>query len=147
RLWHRAMFLRRSVGVYGGGRAEVEHFRVLHAQAQRAPDGIELRAPVREVREHVVQERRAAPRVGRGLLDLLEQRHATRVIDRAPIVRIDDAEVPDLIALIDIRDAGARELEQRLPEAIQEPRQRDRADELVEIVEERIALTLQGLPP
>ena len=67
-------------------------------------------------------------------LDLLEQRRAARVVDRAPVIRIDEAEVPDLVALIDVRDARARELEQRLAEAIQKSRQCDRPDELVEIV-------------
>src|SRR5690349_4518345 len=58
----------------------------------------------------------------RTLSRLIKQVFPQGVIDRAPIIRVHKAEVPQFRALIDVRNARCSQLDQRLSERIQPPR-------------------------
>ena len=57
-----------------------------------------------------------------GALERAEQPLPQAVVDRAAVVGVDQAQVPQLVALVGVGDAGDGQLEQRLAEAV------DRAD-------------------
>ena len=54
-----------------------------------------------------------------------EQRLPRRIIDRAAVVGIDQAEIPELRALIDVRHAGHGELQDGLNKAVADAERRD----------------------
>ena len=64
-------------------------------------------------------------RPARGSAQLAEQRAALRVVDGPAVVRIDQAEIPELGALIEIGHAGRGDLDQRAARASCRCRARD----------------------
>src|SRR5207237_3651803 len=93
-----------------------ERLRSPSAQRERLPDQEELRSLARRRRARLQLRQRASPRVP---------------VDGPAVVWVDEAEVPQLVALVDVRHAGARELEQRL-------RERDLLAELRDALDERV---------
>ena len=91
--------------------------RVLGPQRQRLPDHVELRRRV----------------VGRGAAASAQGRAAGGPVDRPAVVGVDEREVLELVAAIDVRHARRGQLEQEL-------RQREPAPDSAHAVEERIAL-------
>jgi hypothetical protein len=73
----------------------------LFAQLERLPHEEELRR---------LASRRSA------CLHLRQQATVARPVDGTAVVRVDEAEVPELVSLVDVGDPGAGELEQRLAE-------------------------------
>ena len=70
-------------------------------EAEEGARDVELEAVVRRV-GHQTGRRCRAPFGGQHGIQLLEQRAAPRVVDRPPVIGIDEPEVPDLGALIEI---------------------------------------------
>ena len=61
------------------------------------------------------------------------------VVNRTPVVRIDEAKVPEFRPLIEVRDAGRGDLDQHLREGVAEPhRNDDRLNKGDEALEERV---------
>src|ERR1043166_2333223 len=96
--------------------AAVEKVWLLATQAKNFRDHIHFEAPVARVFGQFTKQviRRHVPPVAHAV----EQLEASFVIDRATIVRIDQAEVPKLIALIDIGYTRGSKLQQRLRQAV-----------------------------
>ena len=86
---------------------------------------------------------RAIPGVG-GPIDRerLEQAPAQRVVDRPAVVGIDEAEVPELAALVDVGHAGRSEADERLREAVERAVPGDRLPQLAQIGDR---VTAEGL--
>ena len=79
---------------------------------------------------------RAAPILGEGVFDGLQCRAAMVVIDRAAIVGIDQAEIPHLGALVDVRHARQGELEHCLSKRVVDAETGDAFGKRQERVEE-----------
>src|SRR6476469_3193628 len=62
-----------------------------------------------------------------------------QVINRPPIIRIDQTEIPDLVPLINIRDPGRRQFEQDLRERVDRAHPRHLASYWNETFEKAIA--------
>ena len=69
--------------------------------------------------------------------EVLEHPPPTLVVHRPAVVRVDQAEVPELGPLVGVRHAGRGELEQRLRQRVEEPVVADPPLEGPEVVEER----------
>ena len=82
----------------------------------------------------------------RAALYLAQQALARGVIDRAPIVGVDEGEIPGLGALVGVRHARYGELQRRLREAVDAARERDALRERQEIVEEGISRSASQRP-
>src|SRR5581483_851715 len=78
-----------------------ECVRAPRTQLERPPDELELR---RLAADTVTCARR------------VEQSAAALPVDGAPVVGIDEAQVPQLVSLVDVGYAGTRQFEERLPE-------------------------------
>src|SRR5207245_169358 len=82
-------------------------------QSKRAPDHELLDAAVVDVLQEIVSERYerfSGARCGRA--HRVQRLPPRRVVDASPVVRIDQAQLPQLAALVDIRQTGRGELEQ-----------------------------------
>ena len=88
----------------------------LGAEPQQRRDERELDPPALPRREHGAQRRRAVG--GECGCHFVQQPCAQREIDRATVVRVDQAEVPQLRALVEIRHAGRGQFQRRLHEAV-----------------------------
>ena len=91
----------------------LEQSRKARPQRQRPPDDIQLEPPVVDRFEHLARMRCVRAVGSERALQRFQQRAPPGVVDRAPVVGIDEAEVPQLVALIDVRDAWRGQLEQR----------------------------------
>ena len=78
---------------------------------------------------------------------MVQQGLQLRIVDRAPVVRIDQAQVPHLRALIEIGDAGRRDLDERLGQAVPHAALGDLRRERAEVCEKpRATHRVQHLP-
>ena len=82
---------------------------------------------------------RAGGRAG-DVPDLREQAAPQRVVDRAAVVGIDQRQVPQLVALVDVGHAGRGELEQRHRQAVEHAEPGDRRRRRAQVVEEQVVL-------
>ena len=67
---------------------------------------------------------------------LLEQPHAQLEIDRAAVVGIDEAQIPELAALVEVGDAGSGQRQQLHRERVHPARHPERRHESVEVASE-----------
>ena len=79
---------------------------LLAAEAQASGGEQQLDAPVAPVREHLCNRREPLrSRRRQQPIDLVEQALPPGEIDRPPVVGIDQAEIPQVRALVDVRHA------------------------------------------
>ena len=96
-----------------------------------APD--ELRGRSRQQARRRLEPPFPAPQA----VHVLEQGAAPLVIDRPTVVRIDQAEVPELRALVEVRHAGRADLDRQLRQRVVDPVLGDQPVQLEEVLAER----------
>ena len=106
------------------------------AERQRLADDVELDATVLLLLEEAEGEARPVGRGGEGVLELVEQTAAQRPVHRPAVVGVDEAQVPQLGALVEVGDAGRRDLDQRLRQRVEGAEVGDARLERGEVVEE-----------
>src|SRR5690606_28941296 len=110
-------------GAVGARRAAPERGGVTPAQMQRGADHVELDGSVVGPRHEVL---------GGALVELREQTASHLVVDGAAVVGVDEAEVPEVGALIHVGHSGRREREEGLSQGVDPPGPEQRVDELAE---------------
>src|SRR5579884_508153 len=110
---------------------------VLPAAVQRPPGDKELDQPIFFFPEQSMNQR------GRGkighhlLLNLLQPPHPDGIIDRPPVVWIDQTQVEQLASLIKIGNAGGSNLHENLREAVEDAEVRNSFLKVTELFQER----------
>ena len=72
--------------------------------------------------------------------DLVEQLPPLREIERPPVIRIHETEIPQLATLVDVRHPGHGQLQHQLRQRRDRRRPREGANELGEVGEERVCV-------
>ncbi len=98
------------------------------SERERALDEPELGCALGGARQHAL---------GHGARRQLEERAARLPVDGAAVVRVDEAEIPELAALVEVGDAGRGELQERLRERCGPAGRDERFDEGLEVGAER----------
>src|SRR5690606_7986400 len=111
-----------------------EKLRVRAAELEHSPGQVKFCAAVLDVLEQRAGRIRPA-----SLFQLGEQPSSQGVIDRPPVIGIDEREFPQLVSLVDVGYSGRSELEQGLCEPVDEAERRKAACERGHLVRERIA--------
>src|SRR5579859_7812298 len=101
--------------------AFVEEAGVVAPEAKSFPDQVELNAAVDPVHHQVAQLLLGCPPI----LNLLEQRRPLRKVNSSAIVRIHEAQIPQLRTLIEIRYSRRSDLQQGLGETVDHAEVRD----------------------
>ena len=106
-------------GVKGKVVAALEEFWPRAAEVQRGHDDVELDPAVQTcLKQMPAQSSASGAGFLAGLLQFGEQASAVRIVNRPPVVRIDEAKVPEFCSLIEVGDAGRGDLNQNLREGI-----------------------------
>jgi hypothetical protein len=66
---------------------------------------------------------------------LIEQRDTVRIVDRTTVVGVDQAEIPEFVALIGVGNSGSGELDHRLAQRIERSESRDPRLKFAEVSE------------
>ena len=111
------MLLFRAFGVHRLVKAGMEQVTPVAAQAQRLHGRPHLDAPILIILQQFGAQGRKITRFSFAV-EFRQQPLAQRVIHRTTVVRIDQAEVPQLRALIDVRIAGRCEHQHALRQRI-----------------------------
>src|ERR1700722_11915942 len=101
-----------------------EELRLLTPQAEQEGGGRQLRSAVLPIVHQRLEERRTLVWSFETRGEVRDGRLTNREIDRPSIVRIDEIEVPQLAALINVGHAGRREFADGLNEAVLDPETR-----------------------
>src|SRR5882762_5997743 len=129
-LRERAARLQRPVLAVG------EEGRPRAPERQRLADEEELHPPVGLGLDETGGEARAVGGGGERAVEIAEQAAAQREVHRPAVVGVDQAQVPQLGALVEVGDTGRRDLDQRLRQRVERAEVGDARLERGEVVEE-----------
>src|SRR5690606_32576923 len=113
--------------------------RVIPAYPECPPGDVELGAPIRQARQQIVRQGLQVGAFPRTFDQGVEQRATVLEVDRTAVVRVDEVEGPQLVALIDVWYPGAGQFEQGLGEGVQQAGPDDLPVERREVGDEGVA--------